>query len=124
MRQVKGVCPFCGAGVVTLRDEITGIYGCSCGRYWRTEDDVNDELHRLTMVEASVKMAMVNERYLLEVEQLNKTNMYKERIIFPPEAAREVRQGMLELMKDDKLMVFLTPDEEIIYALIDDKPYH
>ena len=122
MKRVKEVCPFCGDRHVTQLDG--SKFSCSRGHYWRDKDGIIEKLHRLTTNEASVKMAMLDVQRLVEVEQLNKTNMYKDKIILPPEATQEVRQGMLELMKEGELMAFLTHDEEIIYAIIDDKPYH
>jgi len=121
VKRVKGVCPFCGGGHVTQLDG--SKFSCSRGHYWRIEDDGVEKLHRLTIAEASVKMAMVDVQRLLEVEQLNKTNTFKEKIVFPPEALQVLRQGILGLVRDGELMVLLTPDEEIIYALIDEEPY-
>ena len=122
VKRVKELCPFCGDRYVTQLDG--SIFSCSRGHYWRIEDGGVEKLHRLIIAEASAKMAMVDVQRLLEVEQLNKTNTFKEKIVLPPEALQLVRQGMLGLVRDGELMVFLTPDEEIIYALIDDKPYH
>ena len=69
MRQVKGVCPFCGDGHVTQLDG--SKFSCSRSHYWRIEDGGVEKLHRLTTTEASVKTAMLDEQYLVEIEQLN-----------------------------------------------------
>lgn len=122
MRQVNEACPYCGAELVTLLDDCTRVHGCRCGRYWRDKEGVTEELRRLTVSEASVKMASLNKRYVEEVEQLSKTDLFKGIPHFSVEDLQRPRQGQLKLMRDGKLMVFLTPDAHLIYALIEGKP--
>lgn len=124
MRKVEEVCPFCGAGPVTLLDDVSRVHGCRCGRYWRDKEGVTEELRRLTRSEASVKMTMRNKQYVEEAELLSKIDIFKDIPLFTVEDLQIPRQGLLGQMRDGELMVFLTPDEEIIYALIDDKPDH
>ena len=81
-----------------------------------------EELHRLTVSEASVKMASLNRRYVEEVEQLLKMDLFKGIQHFSVEDLQRPRQGQLELMRDGKLMVFITPDAHLIYAFLEGKP--
>jgi len=121
LRKVKEVCPYCCAEPVTLLDEHSRVHGCRCGCYWRDKEGVTEELRRLTVSEASVKMASLNKRYVEEVEQLSKIDLFKDIPRFSVEDLQEPRQGQLKLMRDGELMVFLTPDEHFVYALIEGK---
>lgn len=122
MRRVKGVCPFCGDGHVTHLDGT--VYGCSRDHYWRNIEGIVDELHRLTVAEASVKMAMLDEGYIDEVEKINKTNIYEDPIIFPPEIVHQITQAKLELVRDGMFMAFMTPEGKVIFALRNKKPHN
>jgi len=119
LRKVKEVCPYCGAEPVTLLDEHSRVHGCRCGRYWRDKEGVTEELRRLTVSEASVKMASLNKRYVEEVEQLKKMDLFKDIPLFSVGDLHGLWQGRLGLMRDGKLMVFLTPDEYLVYALLE-----
>ena len=122
MRKVKEVCPYCGAELVTLLDDYTRVHGCRCGRYWTDKEGVIEELRRLTVAEASVKMASLNKRYVEEVEQLSKMDLFQGIPRFSVEDLQRPRQGQLGLMRDGKLMVFITPDAHLIYAFLEGKP--
>ena len=76
----------------------------------------------MTVSEASVKMASLNRRYVEEVEQLLKMDLFKGIPHFSVEDIQSPRQGQLELMRDGTLMAFITPDAHLIYALIEGKP--
>lgn len=122
LRKVQEECPYCGVELVTLLDDFTRVHGCRCGRYWTDKEGVTEELHRLTVAEASVKMASLNKRYVEEVEQLSKIDLFKDIPHFSEDDIQEPRQGQLELMRDGKLMVFITSDAHLIYTFIEGKP--
>ena len=99
MSQVKEVCPYCGGGLVSLLDDYTRVHGCRCGRYWRDKEGVTEELHRLTVSEASVKMAMLDKRYVEERGQLLKMDFFKGIPHFSVEDLQRPRQGLIALMQ-------------------------
>jgi len=119
LSQVEEVCPFCGAGTVTLLDNASRVHGCRCGRFWRDKEGVIEELRRLTVSEASVKMAVLDKRYVEERGQLSKMDLFKGIPHFSVEDLQRPRQGQLKLMRDGKLMVFITPDAHLIYAFLE-----
>lgn len=119
MRKVKEECPFCGAEPVTLLDDYTRVHGCRCGRYWTDKEGVIEELRRLTVSEASMKMDSLNKRYVEEREQLSKIDLFKDIPHFSVGYLHGLWQGRLGLMRDGELMVFLTPDGYLVYSLLE-----
>ena len=109
------ICPLCGSKNVISLDCDNNVFSCNDSHYWKyNEAGESLVLRKLSPSEVSVKLNMLSNQYKEELSQLFKMDeLLGVDLVF----LDELRVAQLEMVRDGELMVFLRPDNSVMYVL-------
>ena len=110
----KTCCPMCEVLEVRVLDRENDVYSCINGHFWKTFEGVSLPLRRLSVSEVSVKLNSLSNQYMDELAQIQKLGVL-DGVDFG--LLGDLRAAQLKMVEDGELLIFLRPDNSILYVL-------
>lgn len=107
-------CPICGVVEVRVLDLENDVYSCVNGHFWKATEGVYLPLRLLAVSEVSVKLSMLSNQYREALNQLQKMGAW-DGVDF--DCLDDFRSAQIEMVEDGELMVFIRPNNSILYVL-------
>ena len=107
-------CPNCGVKKVRVLDRENHVYSCTNGHFWKVVEGVYLPLRRLSVSEASVKLNSLSNQYREELSQIQKMGVFDGVDL---DFLGDLRSAQLKMVEEGELLVFIRPDDSILYVL-------